>query len=68
MHLSGNRVDGVWTVWFPHGRAQEILLEELQVEIGYHVKIRGVEVHVLVEECDHEHAADAVTGLGRAAD
>ena len=48
--------------------AQEILLEELQVEIGYHVKIRGVEVHVLVEECDHEHAADAVTGLGRAAD
>ena len=34
--------------------AQEILLEELQVEVGYHMQVRRVEVHVLVEECDHE--------------
>ena len=34
--------------------AQEILLEELQVEVGYHMQVRRVEIHVLVEECDHE--------------
>ena len=33
-------------VRFPHGRAQEILLEELQVEVGYHVQVRRVEVQV----------------------
>ena len=34
--------------------AQEILLEELQVEVGYHMQVRRVEIHVLVEECNHE--------------
>ena len=38
----------------PHGRAQEILLEELHVEISNHMKVRHVEVHVLFEEGDHE--------------